>query len=292
MNRLGSFFAFLVLFTATLATAQNQPLGIDPALQAKADSGDPSAQFQVAIAYQKGDIVPRNFVQAAAWFRKAAEQGYAQAQYSLGLLLQQKESGLMENDAQAAQWLQKAAAQGDSHAQAALGECFSQGKGVPQDDAQAASWYQKSVAQNNPEAMVGLALLYERGRGVAKDGKQAFALLQKAAETGYAEAEYQLALDFENGQDTKKDKKQAEEWYTKAASQGHTWAQYNLGQMLASKPADAYFWLGLAINQLQGDPLIKATALHDEAASKLNPSQKSQVDDRINAWHPAAASQP
>jgi len=269
-----------------LAIAQSQPAGIDPAVLAKANSGDAAAEFQVANAYQQGDIVPRDFVQAAAWFLKSANQGYIQAQYKLGLLYQQKESGIVKDDAQAAAWLRKAADQGDAPSQAALGLCYTKGTGVPQDNAQAAAWFQKGAAQNDPKAMEGLALLYERGLGVGKDGKQAFALLQKAAALEDAEAEYQLGIDFENGQDTKKDKKQAEEWYTKAAQQGQIWAQYNLGQMLASKPADAYFWLSLAMNQLEGDPLIKATALHDDAASKLNSTQKSQADDRINAWHP------
>ena len=293
---LAACLALLTLALLTLASgpalAQNQPAGIDPAVLAKANAGDAAAEFQVAGAYQQGDIVPRDFVQASAWYLKAATQGYTQAQYRLGLLYQQKESGIMKDDAQAAIWLRKAADQGDASAQAALAVCYTKGLGVPQDNAQAASWFQKGAAQNSPQAMEGLALLYERGLGVGKDGKQAFALLQKAAALEDAEAEYQLAIDFENGQDTKKDKKQAEDWYSKAAQQGHIWAQYNLGQMLVSKPADAYFWLSLAMNQLEGDPLIKATALHDDAASKLSPTQKSQADDRINAWHPTPIAHP
>jgi TPR repeat protein len=296
MTKSGARFLAACLVVLTLASgvsvAQNQPAGIDPAVLAKANAGDAASQFQVALAYQQGDVVPRDFVQAAAWFQKSATQGYLQAQYRLGLLYQQKESGIMKDDAKAASWLRKAADQGDAPAQAALGLCYIQGVGVPQDNAQAAAWYQKSAAQNNPQGMEGLALLYERGLGIGKDGKQAFALLQKAAALEDAEAEYQLGIDFENGQDTKKDKKQAEEWYTKAAQQGHTWAQNNLGQMLVSKPADAYFWLSLAMNQLDGDPLIKATALHDDAASKLSPTQKSQADDRINAWHPTPVTHP
>ena len=286
--------AFLVVLTFACGAglAQNQPAGIDAAILAQAKAGDAAAEYQVAGAYQQGDVVPRDFVQAAAWYLKAANQGYIQAEYKLGLLYQQKESGIVKDDAQAAAWLRKAADQGDAPSQAALAVCYTKGLGLPQDNAQAAAWFQKGAAQNDPQAMEGLALLYERGLGIGKDGKQAFALLQKAAALEDAEAEYQLGIDFENGQDTKKDKKQAEEWYTKAAQQGNIWAQYNLGQMLASKPADAYFWLSLAMNQLDGDPLIKATALHDDAASKLNPSQKSQADDRVNAWHPTPVTHP
>jgi len=283
-------FAFTLV--AAAVAAQDAAAGIDTALLAKANAGDAASEYQVAIQYQKGDIVPRDFVQAANWYRKAADQGYAPAQYKLGLLFQQKESGIMKDDAQAAVWLRKAADQGNPAAEAALGLCFSQGAGVTQDDAQAVLWYQKAVAQTNPEGMVGLALLYERGRGVAKDGKQAFTLLHQAADLGDAGAEYQLGIDFENGQDVKKDKNQALDWYRKAADQGNTWAQFNLGQMLASKPAEAYFWLSLAMNHLDGDPLLKATVLDNDAAAKLKPTEKSQVEDRINQWHPTPAAHP
>src|SRR5262249_3190565 len=44
------------------------------------------AQFNVAVLYEKGLGVPRELVEAAKWYRKAAEQGDVQAQYSMGLL--------------------------------------------------------------------------------------------------------------------------------------------------------------------------------------------------------------
>jgi hypothetical protein len=284
------FLAFTL--TATLGAAQDAAAALNQATLAKAKAGDAASEFLVAIEYQKGDIVPRDFGQAAAWYRKAAEQGYAPAQYKLALLYQQKQSGIPQDDAQAAAWLRKAADQGNAQAQAALGQCFSTARGVAQDDAQAVLWYQKAVAQNNPDAMVGLATLYDRGRGVAKDGKQAFALLNQAAGLGSAEGEYELGIDFENGQDTKKDKNQAMDWYRKAAEQGHTWAEFNLGQMLASKPAEAYFWLSQATNHLEGDPLIKATVLQGDAAAKMKPADKAQAEDRVNQWHPTPAKQP
>jgi len=289
--RIAGVFLLALPLASTRAAAQDQPAGIDPATLAKAKSGDAASEYLVAIEYQKGDLVPRDFVEASNWYRKAADQGYALAQLKLGLLYQQKESGIMKDDAQAASWLLKAADQGIAVAQAALGLCYSTGQGVPPDDAQAAVWYQKAVAQNNPDAMVGLALLYERGRGVPADGRKAFALLRQAADLGAPEAEYQLGIDYENGQDVKKDKNQAIDWYRKAADQGHTWAQYNLGQM-SPKPADAYFWLSLAMNRLDGDPLVKATVQRDAAAAKLKPADKAQADDHINNWHPTPATHP
>src|SRR5579863_133011 len=168
----GLLFVFIASFAAR---AQGGAAGIAPAVLAKANAGDAASQLLVGLEYQKGDVVPRDFVQAMAWYRKAADQGNAQAQCSLGMLLAQPNSGVIEDDAQAAAWLRKAADQGFAEAEYQLGQSLSRGKGVPQDDAQAAAWFQKAVAQKNADAMVALALLYAGGKGVAKDEKQASA---------------------------------------------------------------------------------------------------------------------
>jgi uncharacterized protein len=288
------FVAFIFLsvtFMGTISAAQDAA-GIDPAVLAKANAGDAAAENLVAIEYQKGDVVPRDFEQAANWYRKAADQGYAPAQYSLGLLFQQKESGIMKDDAQAAAWLRKAADQGNAPAESALGLCFSLGRGVAKDEAQAAAWYQKAVAQNNTDAMVGLATLYNRGQGVAKDQKQALALDTKAAELGAADAEYQLGLAYDLGDGVKKDKNQAIDWYRKSAERGNTGAQFNLAQLLNSNHAEAYFWFSVAMDKLDGDPLLKATALRNEVAAKLKPAEKANEDERVSKWHPTLAAHP
>jgi hypothetical protein len=287
--------AACVLFTfaliATLVAAQDVTAALDPALLAKAKSGDAASEYLVAIEFQKGDIVPRDFVQAADWYRKAADQGYAPAQYKLGLLYRQKESGIMKDDAQAAAWLRKAADQGHAGAQSALALSYSRGLGVAQDNAQAVALYQKAVAQNDPGAMVGLALLYSRGQGVPKDAKQAFDLDSKAAALGSADGEYDLGLAYDLGQGVKKDKNQAIDWYRKAAQQGNAGAQFNLGA-IDSNHAEAYFWLSIAVDRLDGDAATKATALRDAAAAKLKPAEKAEQVDKASNWRPTPEAHP
>jgi hypothetical protein len=285
----GILFAFSLV--AAAAAAQDAAAGLDPAILAKAKAGDAPSEYLVAIEYQKGDIVPRDFVQAADWYRKAADQGYALAQFKLGLLYQQKQSGIMKDDAQAAAWLRKAADQGHAGAQASLALCYSQGLGVAQDNEQAVAWYQKAVAQNDAGAMVGLALLYGRGQGVAKDPKQAFDLDSKAAAHGSADAEYQLGLAYDQGQGVKKDKNQAIDWYRKSAQQGNAGAQLNLGAV-DSNHAEAYFWLSVAVDRLDGDALAKANALRDAAAAKLKPAEKADQDDKAGKWRPTPEPHP
>src|SRR5258707_11697406 len=51
-----------------------------------AEQGNRDAQYNLGIAYQYGHGVTRDHSVAASWFRKAANQGLAAAQLSLGVL--------------------------------------------------------------------------------------------------------------------------------------------------------------------------------------------------------------
>ena len=54
------------------------------ALRAKANAGDAEAQFNLVVMYFGGQGVPQDDVEAVSWTRKAADQGYAAAQNTLG----------------------------------------------------------------------------------------------------------------------------------------------------------------------------------------------------------------
>lgn len=60
-----------------------------------------------------------DYTKAVECFQKAAEQGYAKAQYNLALCYGKGE-GVTENYSEAVKWLKKAAVQGDSGAINAL----------------------------------------------------------------------------------------------------------------------------------------------------------------------------
>ena len=51
-----------------------------------ADQGDASAQYNLGVMYHFGKGVPQNYAEAAKWYRLAADQGNANAQHSLGLM--------------------------------------------------------------------------------------------------------------------------------------------------------------------------------------------------------------
>jgi len=53
-------------------------------LKAKAEAGDAESEYQVGLAYTKGQGVTKDEVEAVKWFRKAAEQNEAIAQDNQG----------------------------------------------------------------------------------------------------------------------------------------------------------------------------------------------------------------
>jgi TPR repeat protein len=60
----------------------------------------------------------------------------------------------------------KAAEQGHALAQNSLGFMYENGRGVPLDDAEAVAWYRKAAEQGNDRAQHNLGLMYKKGRGV------------------------------------------------------------------------------------------------------------------------------
>ncbi|WP_052446196.1 tetratricopeptide repeat protein [Aeromonas fluvialis] len=55
-------------------------------IQTQALQGNASAQFNLGVMYERGRVVEQDHTLAVSWYRKAAEQGAAIAQYKLGLI--------------------------------------------------------------------------------------------------------------------------------------------------------------------------------------------------------------
>ena len=71
--------------------------------------------------------------------RKAADQGHADAQYNLGVAYEHGQ-GVPKDDAQAAAWLRKAAAKGNAEAMIALALMYSHAQGVSLNYEVALQW--------------------------------------------------------------------------------------------------------------------------------------------------------
>jgi TPR repeat protein len=61
----------------------------------------------LGFLYEKGQGVPQDYAKAAAWYEKAAEQGYAGAQCNLSSLYENGR-GVLQDYTKAAEWFEKA----------------------------------------------------------------------------------------------------------------------------------------------------------------------------------------
>ena len=114
-----------------------------------AEQGYAKAQYRLGLMYGTGKGVLQDYAEAVKWYRKATEQGYAKAQYRLGFMYFEGQ-GVPQDDARAVGWGRKAAEQGDAEAQYFLGFMYFTGLGVPQDDAQAHMWFNLAASTFPP----------------------------------------------------------------------------------------------------------------------------------------------
>jgi hypothetical protein len=95
------------------------------------------------------------------WYRRAAAQGHAGAQCSLGVFYEQGRGGLFKDEREAARLYKVAAGQGkNAGAQNNLGFFYEQGRGgLPKDEGEAARLYKLAADQGDTRAQAALTRL-------------------------------------------------------------------------------------------------------------------------------------
>ena len=193
---------------------------------------DAQAQFNLGLMYLDGQDVPQDDVQAAEWFKEAAQQGHAQAQFNLGLMYRTGR-GVEQSDKKAAERFEKAAALGNAQAHQDLGVMYADGRGVEQSDEKAAERFEKAAALGNAQAHRDLGFMYYAGRGVKQSDEKAAEWFEKAAALGNAQAHQDLGVIYADGRGVEQSDKKAAEWFEKAAALGNAQAHQDLGVMYA-----------------------------------------------------------
>ena len=228
--------------TSVTTNISKEPMTLAERTRVEAENGDADAQFRLAGLFGAGEVG-----QAIHWYRAAAEQGHAQAQYSLAFRYENG-LGVSADTAEALKWHLLAAEQGnifsktfvsdfaesekirselqsaeqgDPEAQLRIAVRYVEGDGVPQDDLEALKWHMLAAAQGMSESedYVDAYLVAE---ALQKD--------QLAAEQGEPNAQFNLATRYSEGNGLPKSNVEAIKWYRKAAENGHLQAQYTLGQ--------------------------------------------------------------
>ncbi len=189
----------------------------------------PQAQYEMGNNYHYGNQgVNIDSRQAIYWYEKAADQGYADAQYMLGWLYEDG-WGVTKDFAQARAWYQKAADQGNAGAQTCLKRLDA---GATPTASTTAATPPTSTTPTMPLGQFEKGNDYYYGRGgVKQDYQLATYWYQKAAAQGYADAQYALGRSYESGLGIEKDYSQARAWYQKATDQRNTDAQAGLSRL-------------------------------------------------------------
>ncbi len=206
---------------------------------------------------------------AVKWYRKAAKQGFSDAQYNLANMYYNGK-GVEKNYQTAVKWYKKAAEQGDADAQTNLGYMYQNGEGVEKSYATAVKWYTKAAKQGRSDAQYNLANMYYNGKGVEKNYQTAVKWFKKAVQEttsgpftkSNTYAQSKLGYMYYNGIGVEKNYQTAAKWYTKAAndssfsfSKGDAYAQaklaymYNNGQGVKKNYQTAIKWYTKAAEQ-------------------------------------------
>lgn len=152
-----------------------------------AKAGQPAAMTYVGRILEEQE----KLAEAAVWYQKAAQKGFADAQTQLAQLYEAGE-GVPKDEARAMELYAKAAAQGDDEAQLALGE---HAEDDLNDNKVAQQWYEKAAAQDNPDAQYRLGLLLiSDEEGVVRDVPHAWMYLSLAAEHDNDDAQQALGV--------------------------------------------------------------------------------------------------
>jgi len=185
--------------------------------------------------------------EVAAFVRKAAEAGSAEAQARLGQMLLDGD-GMAADAPQAFGWFERAARAGHLEAANMVGRCYDLGWGVKVDKDKAAAWFRQAAARGLTWAKYNYATLLALGHGVAEDKRAALALFEEAAAEGNAKAHNFVGSFHEDGWAVERDLDEAARRYWLAAEGGDFRGQFNHGRMLATRgdTQDALRWMALA----------------------------------------------
>jgi hypothetical protein len=145
--------------------------------------------------YANGDGVTKDNVEAVKWYRKASDQGDAEAQSLLGLMYANGD-GVTKDSVEAVKWYRKASGQGNAMAQNNLGLMYESGEGVPKDETEALAWYKVAAASGNKIAVKNQnALELRLGRETTLAAQQRSNALLKEIEAARAHQAGSAAAD-------------------------------------------------------------------------------------------------
>jgi TPR repeat protein len=134
------------------------------------------------LMYHKGQGVPQNSREAVRWYRLAATQGDAGAQFNLGLMYH-KGQGVIQDYKEAVRWYRLAATQGNTKAHYSLGLMHDRGHGVIRNNVYAHMWFNIAAISDGPNAVKARSIV--SGKMTAADISKAQDLARDCVRKNY-----------------------------------------------------------------------------------------------------------
>ncbi len=242
-----------------------------------AETGDPLAQLRMAVGHALGEFgLEKDDARANFWYRRAADQGLAMAQFLLGTRYA-RGLGVEQDHDQAFHWYRLAADQKLPKAQLLLGTMYALGRGTAVDSRKAVGWYRKAAEQGEPDAQYLLGEAYSKGLGVEQDDRESTAWYRKAADQNHADAQAMVGFAYQEGHGVAQDYRLALSWYLRAAEQASPAAYLMLGLMyetgtgVRKNPVVAYALANLASARAASG--AKVREFRDRISSHLDPAE-------------------
>ena len=194
-----------------------------------AEQGHAEAQYKLGKMYEDGRGVEQDSKKAIEWYQKAADRGLHGALYTLGKMYEDGR-GVEQNNRKAVEWYWKAAEQHSIGAPYKLGEMYEYGKGVEQNDEEAVKWYfRASKHDTDTGGRKKLSEMYETSRGIGPGDEEAFKWYSNAAKWGSPDAQFILGIMYANGRGIPQNDGKAVKWLQKAAQQRDAVTPFRLG---------------------------------------------------------------
>jgi len=201
----------------------------------------------------------KDYKNAAEYFRKAAEDGHADAQFNLGILYI-KGLGVPKNNEDALRWLGKAAGQGHTGAKKELGLIQSGDQGAKKGVGKNLELLREIIETSDEKTKI-MMRLFSTQMGIPQ-GQDESAFIRKLAEDGDLDMQASIARSYQFGDQYRQNYEEALKWYTKLAAQEDRSAQCKVGEFF-------FMGYGTAINLAEAEKWWRKAAINGDENAQL-----------------------
>lgn len=186
------------------------------------------ARVELALCYENGRGVERDYQKAFDLYQQAAEAGYPFANLKMGYYYEDALIG--EADlVKAFENFQKASEGGIAEGTYNVGRYYRYSVGIPENPKLAIQNFLKAVEAGDGQAMIEMALVYEYEYGGYEfDAQKTLDYMTRAAEQGYSYAQYKVGYYHYYGL-LEQDIQKGMEWFRKSYERGYPHAAIMIG---------------------------------------------------------------